>query len=365
MDRLKQFRPDISLILKRSFHRSEYASGLSSLLIIFTLIILIRFMANMYLFLSLHTAGEADLHMRQIWGGLLFSAVYYVIAGAFIQGYKINRLLSPLTAVFHTALGRRLFYRLKVRVLVYRPLMFGIFAILVGFAVVLSILYRGEEVWFVWLYFIIAAGLAVGGYWAVSILSVRLLLEEFESRLMEVLFLSVLVFSNPDFLTTVNGLELGFFLIPPPFGSLSLWFAGIFASLLSAAILVVLFRIGSTIFAVSTGGRAGTAVSSLPLSLKLYGKILKPRYWLVLCTVAVLVTVNQHLQVRQKLLTVFGISGTALLTFTIFLFYIDTRIRGAWHISSLNREHISLYILPFLMHLLLSAIPYLLYCVIG
>jgi hypothetical protein len=367
VDTLKDFRSDVSRIMKRTLHRGEYASGLTSLLIILTLIVLVRFGANIYLFLSLRAGGAAVLNVKQIWGGMLFAAVHYVIAGAFIQGFKINRFLTPSAAVFQTSRGRRLFSRLKTRVLVYRPLLFGIFAVLFCFAVLLSVLFGGDTAWFVWLYFVLAAAAAFGGYIAVAALSGCFRLEEFESRLMEVLFLSVLVFSNPDFVSTENGLMLGFFLMPLPFGRLPLWLAGVLAAAAAAVLLIAVFRIGSTIFtARSVGGSGGRAAAGFvpPLSLKLYGKILKPRFWLLLFAAAVLVSVNQHLQARQKLLTVIGISATAVLTFTIFLFSLDIRLREAWHISPLKREHVGLFILPLFLHLLLSAIPYLLYRVL-
>ena len=368
MDTLKDFRSDVSLIIKRSFHRGEYASGLTSLLIILTLIVLVRFGANIYLFLSLQAGGEAVLLVRQIWGGMLFAAVHYVIAGAFIQGVKINRFLTPSAAVFQIPRGRRLFSRLKARVLLYRPLLFGIFAALFCFGVCLSVLYGGQAAGFVWPCFALAAAAAFGGYLAVSVLSVRFRLEEFESRLMEVLFLSVLVFANPDYVSTESGLMLGFFLMPLPFGSLPLWLAGVLASAAAALLLIAVFRVGSSLLsAFPAGGRSGDRAAAgfvLPLSVRLYGKILKARFWLLLFAAAALVSVNRHLQARQKLLTVFGISGTALLTFTIFLFSLDIRLRGAWHLSPLKREHAGLFVLPLLVHLLLSAIPYLLYRVI-
>lgn len=355
MGYLSGYSADISRILNRSFRRSEFASGLTSLVIILTMIVVIRFSANIYLFFSIRSAGNT-MNLLQIWGGLLFTAAVFSFSGGFIQGYKLRRYLPPTAAVFQPSRGKTLLGRLKLRMLLYRPLAAGLLALLFGFGIAIAIGPGRGNGLRLWSYYFITLALLAIIYPLISRLSEKSKLEEFEARLLEVLILSALVFSNPDFLRSGDVLSLSFFRMPLPFDAFIVLPAGLLGIGGLSALLIVFFSIGRGFLQ-----RAGEKPKNIPLLVKIYFTILKPRYWVLLLGLAVLIHINVHLQASQVFLSIAGLSVIAVLSFTVFLFYADIMTREQWRIPFLRRDTAGLLVLPGIIHICLSLLPYLPY----
>jgi hypothetical protein len=370
MDQVDSLQTAVRTIHGRTFHRMEYSPGMTTLVIIFNLIVLVRFGADIYLLFYLQAGGVAALDLAQVFGGLFLFAGCYLCSSAPMQGYKLHAFLPEAAMIFRTGKGRRLLRLLKLRTLLYRPLGFVMSAILFVVLIIFSVLYPGKLGGIPWFSFAAASVLSVGGYCGLTFLSARLRLPEFESRLIEIIFLFILAFANADFVPVNGTVMLLLYYHPLPLYQpvfFILLLSGVFAVCM---LMLFIFRLGELIYSRRLRGGPSPVhdenkkQAAPALLLRLYFKFISVKYWIAVFFVSYLIMINKKMNMEIKIKSMLGLSAFALFSFMFFIFSLDGQTREVWNIKVLSRKQASVFLPPAIIHSFLALLPLLVYLLI-